>query len=144
MVPDSGIDVRQKIFDNSLDELDYRTPRNIGDRLGHMRYPEPGYTLYKEKQIDGRDFLKEEENKLSSFSTLRQPVFTETYLTPTPSLNTRSTASSLATSTVTRSNKYKPVHEPLYGHLRSHGMTLIDNDPNTTPKENSYRKTIRG
>lgn len=60
---------RQKIFDNSFDELDYRTPRNTGDRLGHMRFPEPGYTLYKDKQTDGRDFPKEEDNKFWNIKT---------------------------------------------------------------------------
>lgn len=34
-----------------------------------MRYPEPSYTLYKEKQADNRNFQKEDENKLSSFGT---------------------------------------------------------------------------
>lgn len=68
-VPDSGVDVGQKIFDNSFDELDYRTPRNTGDRLGHMRFPEPGYTLYKDKQTDGRDFPKEEDNKFWNIKT---------------------------------------------------------------------------
>lgn len=52
LVPDSEGDVGQKIFDNSLDEFECRTPRNTGDRLGHMRLPEPGYTLYKDKQTE--------------------------------------------------------------------------------------------
>lgn len=137
LVPDSGVGFGQKIFDNSFDEIDYRTPRNTGDRLGHMRFPEPGYTLYKDKQTDGRDFPKEEDNKFSSFGTLRQPVFTDIYLTPTSSLNTRSTVTSIASSTVTWSSKLNPVHE-----LRSPGMSLNDNDQNTMPKENPYGKTI--
>lgn len=33
LVPDSEGDVGQKIFDNSLDEFECRTPRNTGDRL---------------------------------------------------------------------------------------------------------------
>lgn len=69
LVQNSGIDVRQNIFLNSLNKLVYRKPRNKRDRLGHMRYPEPGYTLYKEKQADNRNFQKEDENKLSSFGT---------------------------------------------------------------------------
>lgn len=69
LVQNSGIDVRQKIFHNNLNKLVFRKPRNKGDRLGHMRYPEPGYTLYKEKQAYNRNFQKEDENKLSSFGT---------------------------------------------------------------------------
>lgn len=69
LVQNTVIDVRQNIFLNSLNKLVYRKPRNKRDRLGHMRYPEPGYTLYKEKQADNRNVQKEDENKLSSFGT---------------------------------------------------------------------------
>lgn len=35
VVPDSEIYLRQQILDNSWDELDYKTPRNTGERLMH-------------------------------------------------------------------------------------------------------------
>lgn len=134
LVQNSGIDVRQNIFLNSLNKLVYRKPRNKRDRLGHMRYPEPGYTLYKEKQADNSN-VKKKMKINCQVSVHKKPVLTETFLTPTSSLTTRSTLSSLVTFTSTWSNKHNPVHEhePLYGHLCSSGMPLSYNDPNTIP-----------
>lgn len=78
-------------------------------------------------------------------SVHKKPVLTETFLTPTSSLSTRSTLSSLVTSTSTWSNKHNPVHEhePLYGHLCSSGMPLSYNDPNTIPPPLPLKKVMK-
>lgn len=139
VIPDSGVDVRYRNPDNSLDELNYIIPRSAGHVVGHTRYPEPGYTLYKDEQIVDRTLLKDIENKLPRFGTIRQPDFTETPLTPNPSLNTRCAVSSSASSTVTWSTNQNPVHKPVYS-LPTRGMS--NNDSNELPKEYSYGKTV--
>jgi hypothetical protein len=100
----------------SVDELNNTMPWSTGHAVGHTRYPEPGYTLYEDKQTVDRTFLKDTENKLPHFGTIviRQPVFTKTHLTPFPSMNTRCAVYSSASSTLTWSKNYNPLQEPVY------------------------------
>jgi hypothetical protein len=95
--------------------------------------------LDEDKQTIDGTFLKDTENKLPHFGTIQQPVFTETHLTPSPSMNTRCTVYSSALSTVTWSKNYNPVQEPVYRHVPTLNMS---NNSDARPKEYSYSKTI--
>jgi hypothetical protein len=140
VVPDSGVDVMYGNQGNSVGELNYTMHMvwNTGHAVGHTRYPGPGYTLYEDKQTVDRTFLKDTENKLPHFDTILQPIFTKTYLTPRPSMNTRCSVFSSVSSTVTWSKNHSPVQAPVYRHAPTLGMS---NDLDARIKEHSYGKT---
>jgi hypothetical protein len=57
VVPDSGVDVRYRNQDSN--ELNNTMSWSTGHAVRYTRYPEPGYTLYEDKQTVDRTFLKD-------------------------------------------------------------------------------------